>query len=106
MRAFHGFENTPLSTHPWSYKWNVWHTEIYVMLLNERLSQEAELIKSFVYDGISEHQARLLDELGFLKSRSTNGFGGFSVDPSVFYSDVLKQIRREEIQKNREEKVR
>jgi hypothetical protein len=104
LRAFSGFEKMPLSLHPSSVRWNIWHTDAYIMLLTERLAIDAPFIKSFVYKGLSADQIRLLEELKFLESRGQHKFDFHSYDPDVFYSDVMRQKRRADLQKLREQR--
>jgi hypothetical protein len=99
LKAFLGFENMPLSVHPWSVKWNICHTDLYVMLLTERLAPEAKFIKSFVYENLPAEKIKLLEDLKFLSSRSPQKLDFNAYDPEVFYSDVVKQGRRQDIQK-------
>ncbi len=102
LKAFLGFENTPLSVHPWSVRWNIWHTDLYVMLLTERLAPEAEFIKSFIYENLHAEKIKILEDLKFLSSRSPHQFDFNAYDPKAFYSDVVRQRRRQDIQNIRE----
>lgn len=91
LKAFEGFEMLPLSIHPWSIRWNVWRTDVYMFILAERLSRNERFIKKFFLEGLNTNQIALLDQVRFLQAKVN--IDPFLLDPVRAYGQILKSFR-------------
>nr|WP_213394566.1 hypothetical protein [Yoonia sp.] len=79
-----GFEESPISLHPWTFFWGVWRTEIYLLLFLDRLVKHASLISRAVCEGLTDVEMAALKEIGFLSAPTVKDFDPFTVDPQSF----------------------
>ena len=93
-----GFEDLPVSIHPWSFLWGVWHTEIYLLLVLERLFKHGAQIASLVCEGLTASEMECLEKLAFLRKSFFPGMDPFEVPPQEFYTFVLRKFRSLELQ--------
>lgn len=88
-----GFEDLPVSLHPWTFFSGIQRTEIYILLFIDRLVKHAPLVSKFVCDGLTNEELAALEELGFLSSSTVEDFDPFGVEPQRFFSGVLKRLQ-------------
>lgn len=98
LKAYKGFETLPLSIHPWSIRWNVWRTDVYMFILAERLSRDENLIKEVIFEGLNSKQIALLEQVWFLRSKVDINHDPFLLDPIKAYDQILKMFQKSERQ--------
>lgn len=105
LRAYQGLTSTPMALHPWTYFWGIWHTELYIFLLTERLASKREQITKFLYSDIAPEKVAVFEELGLLKARLDPNFDFRNYEPNLFYDDVVKGLNSKRAANHNTEKL-